>query len=680
MTAAWSENQPSGPFGGYDSWEQLHPDPVPAGKLALCRVFARLLPDLEQSIAALVADPAVGYDAGEAHRLWALQDFLANGGSPGNVPEEERRFVLLIGRSDVVSVVAAGLLEVLHLGPPLFLSSVPKPALSQQPAVSAGAETVLVGLIDDSLPFLHRRFARADGHSRFQAVWLQAPREVEDPNQTPPGLPPADLGARLDAAAVDALIASSESETTVYRRFVSWLSEPGERRSSTFAWAHGALVADLACGADPGGLDQVAVIGVQLPARAFRQTSGREVSASLVQGIRWLCDQAIARGHSGPASPPLIVNVSLGVLAGPKDGSGFVESWLDGEISRYRSRTGGAPIRIVLAYGNAYRTRQVAAASLAPQESLALDWRLQADDLTDSFVELRCSAPGDLRLSLSPPGLSLPELTLPTVGSHHLLDLGAGPLAAIYREADTPQGRASLLVALLPTKDLAGGPTGPLGAWRLTLRNDGTGTAKVSLQIQRDDTPRGYRNSGRQSYFDHPDQGSPDPDYADYSGLGSSPLTRHGTHSAFASLAEENASAYCVGAGRCAVSFDLLADHGGVAQPPARYTAAGTANGLLSQSEGPQLAAFGDEGRLLSGRLANGLLNRSVARLSGTSAAAPQLVRALVQLAIASGGLANLAPGNTAGRNQEIALLLAGGLPAEASAEARLGAGLVPPG
>ncbi|BBU58596.1 hypothetical protein KU6B_48610 [Mameliella alba] len=72
-------------------------------------------------------------------------------------------------------------------------------------------------------------------------------------------------------------------------------------------------------------------------------------------GLRWILRQA-ARVD---ATAPVIVNVSLGVLAGPKDGTHFVEHQMAREAQTWEEVT-GQPVRLVWAFGNSYRSSQVA--------------------------------------------------------------------------------------------------------------------------------------------------------------------------------------------------------------------------------------------------------------------------------------------------------------------------------
>lgn len=739
----WSELKDSTGYSSYDSWALLDPlpdptlKPVPGQSLQpFLRVFAELLPTdgpgcadatYAETIKRLQENPGVRYDATEASRMKQLLAQERSG--PTIVPGEDDTVVLMLQRADIASLERDELIRVLHIGPAVALAD--RMAAGSHTAEEDGnvaaltkpddrRPLVLVGIVEDTVPFLNARFRTQDGGTRFERIWLQSrrqilptPRDCDDERLGTAGLTKKgrhdpELGLQLTQQHVDAILKEGEQrpldEALVYSEVNDRLLRPGERRSTSFNVSHGAQVIDLACGATPGEMDEARILAVQLPPHSVLDTSGRQLDPYVIQAVRWLTRQGeLARQRYGK-SVPLIINLSLGILAGPKDGTGFIESWLKREVARYRRRNKGAAIRIVLAYGNSYRMRQVAHGKLAEGEELTLDWRLPPDDRTDSFLEVRADAGASVEVLLQPPGGDMGVLTLPEElpakgpgphGRHREWRLGGKLIAAMLGpgpETPAPKKPAPAknvpdkimaLLAVRPTTPFDGGPAAPVGAWTVKLRNKSAQPAEVALQIQRDDTPDGYRESGRQSYFDHPDVGAWDVETFDYTAPGKSPITRQGTHSSYASVIEESASTYAVGAARRVVSTDdpsyREAEH-----QPSRYTSAGTKIGFLSQSHGPTLSAFGDDGFFLPGVRASGPLSGSSGRLSGTSAAAPQIARALVHLALSGNG------GSPAGlpdlvapadREAEVERLRGVGVnfPQDSDTRARLGAALIDP-
>ncbi|MEQ8654432.1 MAG: S8 family serine peptidase [Kiloniellales bacterium] len=758
----WTQAQNTSGYDTYDCWYQINgaaeaqsADTVDSADTAgtaakndqFLRIFVRLTPEkgarrdpsknsLLDIIDVLEKNDGVRFDTTEARNFERLRRRPKDGANRAS-RKWDRRVVLLMKRSALDELAHQGLFEVLHIGPPL---AIPK----QRPNKHKGrADTdqnaeadkepgprVLVGVVEDSIPFLNRRFQTARHKTRFRRVWLQSSQvlgfddeerqdridQVDDADiegdQPKGNRHDPNVGRILSRKAINRMIkhvkdaeknGASEksgargqsqpqanpkpdlvprSEAQIYKRRADKVARPGERRQSALAWSHGAQVADLACGAEPGEMDDVKILGVQLPSHAVRDTSGRELGAYVIQATRWIIDQAIAINNAPrnqDHTVPLIINLSLGVLAGPKDGSGFVEDWLEQEIERFAENSGNAPIRIVLAYGNAYRNRQVAVHEIEAGQRAHLHWRIQPQDRTDSFIEVRAKQADCLEWSLQPPCHAHEFVALPEAGQHHELDLGQGTVAAVVRDKNDTESDASLLFAMRPTASLEPGPLAPSGAWSLAFENKGDKTIVVTMQIQRDDTPRGYRETGRQSYFENSQVGSYDDELKEYVGLGESPITGEGTHSSYAGLAARNPNVYSVGAARCSVSRSFLGEHGNADHPPAYYSAAGTDKKALSRSSGPDLSAFGDEGRFLPGVRAHGLLTGSNARLSGTSAAAPQVTRRLAMLD-ALLPLSSTGSQTDEDTRAEIDALLG---PAAASIQpkwkARLGKGIVPP-
>jgi hypothetical protein len=125
-------------------------------------------------------------------------------------------------------------------------------------------------------------------------------------------------------------------------------------RPFAFAQTHGTQVLDLAAGwpmAD-APVDRP-IMAVQLRQMATLETWGARLDLFILLGLqrlfywadRWTEDGEVKRA-------PLVVNISYGVLAGPKDGSGLIES----EIARMVAAriAEGVPTAVVLPSGNGY--------------------------------------------------------------------------------------------------------------------------------------------------------------------------------------------------------------------------------------------------------------------------------------------------------------------------------------
>jgi subtilisin family serine protease len=490
----------------------------------------------------------------------------------------------------------------------------------------------LVAVIDDGIGFLNARFRKSRDRTRLKAVWLQAAERRADG----PG-PWGDVvcGRVLTGAEIDAHLTTGGEEAEIYRQTNRVLLPRTERAPTDRRVAHGTHVLDLAAGASPWGEDPmqaVPLLAVQLPPSAIRETAGRRMEAYLVQGLRWILAEAL-RQSDGTKVPPVVINLSVGSLAGPGDETAFLADWFRHEIARHARLTGGE-VRLVIAYGNARLARLVARGELRRSTPMVLHWRVLPDDHSSSFLEVRVDKglTDGLRLLLKPPpGSGLPELEVPwpEAGTGwRLADQDAGPLAAVTG-VDEPGEQALLHLALGPTVGLGALPAAPPGAWQVELRTTKAEPVMVTARVQRDDTPPGHRSLGRQSWLDHPQGWDWDDEARAYiaprplTDAPGCPVTRQGSGVAYAGVRDPRV--LFVGSVRPQTGAPD-------AVTPKAYSAEGVQHlARPGESRGPTLVARGDDGAALPGRRAAGVLSGSVARLSGTSMAAPLVARALAQ-------------------------------------------------
>lgn len=632
------------PRWGQADWEAMQgvASPGPDGLSRIVPAFLRVAPPGGLDAAAMLALLAdIGRIGGRLSRPEA--DRLASALPPPGETVAELRLVVHLPRPALDDLAHLG--SVTHVGPPVPLPLEPLTELSSpgedlRISGTAPATAPILGIIDDGIPFLQARSRRGATSSRFAAVWLQADAQV--PGAFGGGL--VRVGRQLDRAAIEAMLASGEDEADLYRRINRDLVPVTQHASTNHMVSHGAQVLDCAGGADPfapadAAMRDVDLLAVQLPPRAIADTSGRRLDPFVVMGLRWMVTEALrlCRARGGPV--PLVVNISLGALGGPGDANAFLSDWIAHEMDRYRRLSGAAPgdpgLRVVLPYGNAWRDRLVARATVQPGQPLDLSWRVLPDDHTPSFLELRTpDDPTGLRLRLTPPDPRVPPLTLAwdkAAKGWRCNGPDGRPRAALLPLPETPH--PALLLAIAPTERLDGGPVAPAGAWQVEVRATAGSSATVTAQVQRDDTPAGYRLLGRQPWLDHPADWGWDAETCALEAPGAGPVTRRASAAAHAGLA--HAGALHVGA-LCQ----------GTPVRPARYSA----EGGLAGSAGPALSALAEDGTALPGRLTAGVLSGSSARLSGTSVAAPAVARALVERMLAGQGTAladliNAAPG-----------------------------------
>lgn len=522
--------------------------------------------------------------------------------------------------------------QVLQVGAAVAVPSAPDTGPGEDLRTTTGdldRAMPVVAAIDDGIGFLNARFRKTRHTTRVKAVWLQAPDRVAGDAAAP--LRDVVVGRVLTEADINALLVAGGDEAEVYRQVNRALLARTDGALTNHRAAHGTHVLDLAGGAAPWAgdpLSQVPMLAVQLPPATVRETAGRRMETYLVQGLRWILAEVL-RLSDGTEVPPVVINISLGSLAGPGDRTGFIADWFEYEIARFARLTGGAEVRLVIAYGNARLSRLTARAALRRSQPVMLDWRVLPDDHSASFMELRVDAgmAGGLKLQLTPPaGSGLPALAAdwPAPGQGWQL---AGPLAAVTSISE-PGGQALLHLALGPTVTAGTLPPCSAGAWKVEVFTTDAEPVRLTARVQRDDTPPGYRTLGRQSWLDHP-QGweweaesrgytAPRP-AADAPGC---PVTREGTCVAYAGAVDPRI--LYVGAVR-----PNRRSPRGVQSTP--YSSEGVRHlAQPGESPGPTLVALGDDGTALPGRRGAGVLSGSVVRMSGTSMAAPAVARALV--------------------------------------------------
>lgn len=625
---AWEKVTQGLDHGGYVAWEAAVDAALGQADRGHVPVFAVLRPgagvaSLAEAITATLALTEARLSQHERDLL-VTERALAGTGWPHEV-----RLVAFWPRTRLAQL--PDFWRVVEVGPPLAMPPAPGRTLDRDLCRTEGdldPAVPLLAVIDDGIGFLNARFRLDRLHSRIRGVWLQAPDRVDH------GAPHGDVvcGQILSAAAIDATLAAGGDEAEVYAQVNRALLPVTDGALTNRRVAHGTHVLDLAAGADPWAADPmsgVPILAVQLPPASVRETAGRRMETYLVQGLRWILAEAL-RLAQGTDVPPVVVNLSLGSLAGPGDRHAFLAEWFDHEVARHARLGKGAKLRIVVAYGNARLSRMAARTELRRSQPAELVWRVQPDDHTSSHLELRVASAmtRGLRLSLVPPsGSGLPPLDVDWPAPDTGWQL-AGPVAAVSARSE-PGGQVLVQLSLGPTVGLGPLPACPPGAWRIILRTTEAEPVRVTARVQRDETPYGYRTLGRQSWLDHPEGWEWDDDLRGYVAPRSvedapgCPITREGTCVAYAGA--DSPAVLFVGSARPRTGDpETLV--------PAAYSSEGVRHlARPGESEGPTLVARGDDGVMLSGRRGAGTLSGSVARMGGTSMAAPAVARALVR-------------------------------------------------
>ncbi len=498
---------------------------------------------------------------------------------------------------------------------------------------------VIVGVIDDGIAFANERFRKGDADgapslSRFEWFWWQdgpASDRFPELDIDGTGSPQPLYGREFSRDEINGLLAghggaSGVDEDALYAE--AGLFDLGRAVSNTL-WmrgGHGSHVLDVASGFSPGAETQDArkhgLIAVQLPRQVTRDISGKFVRRFIIDGLRYIVARAEAAMARIGRRLPLAVNLSYGIAAGPHDETMEICADIDAIVRDFNAAHPDAPMAVIVAAGNGHLTRQRAQAQLADGASKTFRFNVLPDDRTSSFMEIWLPAATgngnrEYAVTITPPGDAPASGPLTSAQAGKALqweDGGAVLARASYGEVG---GRGCFHIAWQATTSTDGtAPVAPSGQWQVTIAQQGGAPGTVDAWIQRDDSPFGFGQRGRQAYFDDPDYEIHDP----VSGRlveqdnNVSWCRRSGTMSAFACGAET----LVIGA---AVANAFRTDE----PRPADYTTAGEEPHIAN----PDAAAVSDDSIVHFGVLATATRSGSIAAMNGTSVSAPQVTRRL---------------------------------------------------
>lgn len=519
-------------------------------------------------------------------------------------------------------------------------------------AVAPPVDAVIVGVIDAGFAVAHDRFRNRDGSTRFLAHWDQGGAwDSAAPKVQTEHLP---FGHELQQRQIDNLLtAHMPGDEDGFNRaagLTDYTSRTGSRALDRLA-AHGTHVLDLATGG-LGAQDQARnrrpVIAVSLPPRPSIGTAGDFLEPFVLWAIRYvvqLADKVWDVHHGGGshavAGFPIVLNLSYGRQAGPKDGTLALQRYL-AALNQSRLDDNRAPVRIMMPAGNDNLERGTAHLSLGGVAPASLVWRLVPEDRTSSFAEIWTeSLPGPK----APPGTPCPisiGLTVPggadctpsvgkagfrrdmvwtdaagqkTVVARIYCRQSGNAVPSADRRPPRLRHRFFYTICVAPSWQPAG-VTAPAGPWTITLQAGAP--MKAHLHVQSDEAPVIGQSFGPLAYFDHPDYPPFDDDgrvmdtyrYADPPVVlddGSGPVSRRSTLNAIAGTSFiSTVAGYQLSDGR-----------------PSDYSSTGRGPGVAR----PTAAFAADDGPAHPGRLAAGSRSGSAVVLQGTSFATAEATR-----------------------------------------------------
>lgn len=484
-------------------------------------------------------------------------------------------------------------------------------------ALVGDAPQPLMAIIDDGCPFAHAAYRATSGvGSRVMALWDQgadcaAARTVA--GQLPVGF---GYGLEFDKTAIsDAIKAGTDKVTGSVDEDACYDAIAYDLVGSRFR--HGAQTMGVAAGSpnpflEVGDehLDEAAeadIVFVQLPRETMADTSGGSLPVRVLDALRYIDSLSWVTRESDGAKlrRPLLVNLSVGAVAGPHDGTSLVEQAIDDFLSH-------RPLSmVVLPAGNAREARLHTAIVVPPGKRRTLGWLVAPDNASDSFMELWLppsidpQAPTQLTIRLIPP--EAPCDTCPEVepgAARFLVPAGADQAAVCgvvnALTASNSRNGAVVLLAVGPTASDGSvlRAMATAGEWTVEIYNPHGTAVVVEAWIERADPTFG--GATQQSEFSEES------------------LSSESEHSTLNSLAHAQAPVVVGGyskdlSGRC-----ILDDKSG--EGPGR---------LGIGRPGPDLIAPSDESPEQSGLLSYGVHTGEWIRMRGTSVSAAIVTRRL---------------------------------------------------
>lgn len=448
----------------------------------------------------------------------------------------------------------------------------------------------LFAVLDDGCAFANSRFLASDGSgTRVLAFWNQDPAAEGYPvvaSMGPTPLSTFGYGAQWFRADFNDMISNAGgSQELIYQK----AGLKSLRRSAT----HGTHVMDLLCGDMPWD-----IVFVQFPWAAIDDPSGRWLKRYALDGLHYILQ------HAGPKTKTIVANLSWGPQTGPHDGTSVVEREFERLVNAQIPL--GRKLFVTLPAGNSFDSRSHAEVAYAT--GAKLHWILPPDGHAPAFIEVRWPdgvTPDAAQLKVTPPsGISV------TVTPGTVTDQGGW-----YARVRAVGNGTKALVVVHPMESVAQQYRGEHGRWLIEFPPGSPGVVgEIHVYVARADHNMGAKRRAKASRLE---------DASFTTGrrflsprkradeIPNSSIRRRGTLNGIAT-----------GTGSFVAGGYRYSDF-----HSSPYSSSGPTRGLRA---GPNYACMTDVSPVVQGIRASGVRSGTTLRLVGTSSAAPQLGRQLV--------------------------------------------------
>ncbi len=581
-----------------------------------------------------------------------------------------------LGLDEMFPVEIAPIKPGTYCGPPTVS---PKGSAEQ-----LGDDDVITAIIDDGIAFANERFLKRDGHllkTRVKHFWNQDAKIDSDKHPTD-GCS-VEFGREWSESEINCLIQTNQTDSGGF-------DEAGVYRDTMMDsllktnQCHGTHVLDVAAGynfsdhKENSKAKKRPIIAVQLPRIATEDASGAFLGVYVSRAVAYILERADRLQKFPNAPRPVVINFSYGIYAGPHDGSGLLESWLDNVIEYRRNRFSAdstqkvTPVSFIVPAGNSHHSSTHARVKLTkgPKPQF-IQWRLQPNNKSPNFLEI-WTAPferpvgkktngmhekpsrSNISISILPPSEKTPiELDGPELGKFTpFLDHSGEIVGGIYAEQfDVKKGGSGKLWAkqrytlVLTRTDNDGleavDPDGPNilsqtknppneevllshGKWTVGLKHSSAipnnCSTDLHLWIQRNDTPSGFRKDGRQGYFE-------DIEYDLFNANGEP----HGSVDEQPGYIQSAGTLNAIATGEHTIRVGAYKMTDGFVDGPAYYSSSASLE-LPEFANTVDISAAAAENPALPGIATVGVTSGSSVRIAGTSIAVPQVSRMIANL------------------------------------------------